>query len=102
VCNLCEVKPIYIYDTLKLHTYQANLTLLLAMTLHSFLTNTNCNSVSGLIVFRLIEHCENNGSYVGSERSDLENDECEDLIQRLQALELVDGKSYLCTHAVYS
>jgi hypothetical protein len=38
----------------------------------------------------LIDYCEENGAYKGTERMS-EDDELEDLIQRLAAVELIDG-----------
>ena len=51
-----------------------------------------CNSV--LLVSRFIEYCEGVGACVGVAR-DREEEELEDLVQRLQAIELIDGT--LCT-----
>lgn len=40
--------------------------------------------------FRLINYCEDNSAYIGAERMG-EEDEVEDLMQRLAAVQLIDG-----------
>lgn len=45
------------------------------------------------ISFRFIDYCDINQAYRGTERM-TEDDEIEDLIQRLAAVELIDGVYY--------